>query len=372
MAYPYPDSHQLDSFHAVAMSASGQYMYVTDFLGMLKNTATRILSRMQFFGAVAVSASGQNYQYKPATSYDGNYYNFIFQTANYGNTWTSPPGQTLIIGTYNSTIYQYYASVPVPNTYPTYAANCSAKCLAANYPNDKSLEFIHCTSGWLDWHWNGFKWSKSHSSKHMEWMEERQHLDNRVFDLHLFGLGQKVEFNRIVAAYGRNLLMSGTAQYMYILSTTNSYYRSVDYGLTWFPGATAMSDSGQVILVSADSPTIYSGSDCWWSLDYGITWTSVAFPAVYQQTYNSVSLDSSGQYATIINALGEIYQTSDFGTTWSQPYIMTLPAYRAFGSVTSSDGRTMATFDNSVGIYLYQPAPFEPSEAPTDAPSTHP
>ncbi len=95
----------------------------------------------------------------------------------------------------------------------------------------------------------------------------------------------------------------------------------------------AMSSSGQVIAASVSD--YYGPNTAFWSQDYGVSWFQsptqvfVICTAVYldyfltvfflqpPQEFHTIGMDSTGQYATFLTLAGEVYQTANYGTTWS-------------------------------------------------------
>ena len=117
--------------------------------------------------------------------------------------------------------------------------------------------------------------------------------------------------------------ISASGKYQSCTTQTNSYYRSDDYGETWYMQPTegilmtksVMSSSGQY-------RTNIGGLVISISNDYGKTWSSLSSPPPQDWSYNASS--ASGQYqlasyfASSFDAPNGIYISSDYGETWSK------------------------------------------------------
>ena len=125
------------------------------------------------------------------------------------------------------------------------------------------------------------------------------------------------------------------ATFQYTLTTAPSYY-SNDYGITWktsntsFPRLTTgcMSNYGDVIVVlSTSSSTYYK------SVDYGQTFTSYS-NAGLNQLYQKMVCNDTGQFQLVLqDATNLCWYSYDYGLTFSSK-VITILNVSSYGSGT--------------------------------------
>jgi hypothetical protein len=155
-----------------------------------------------------------------------------------------------------------------------------------------------------------------------------------------------------------DIAMSSSGQYQ-LASTTSSGQcaQSFDYGLTWtYSYACSSSSSSYSFHVSMDYTGKYQGiasltdsstSDYFYISDsYGSTWsTQQKFSATTFFPY-AITVSSTGQYILAANYYGNIYSSSNYGSSWSIGLI-------TLGNIVSSNTQwTNLAYSEDVGVAM--------------------
>ena len=135
--------------------------------------------------------------------------------------------------------------------------------------------------------------------------------------------------------YGGNMTsMAGdpaNGQVFYVGTESAGVYKTTDAGATWQPARAGLPPAAKVISLAVDpqdSNTLYAGTDAvgiiWKSQDAGSTWTNITHNMQYgtsdyaDEAYNIVvdPHNSSVVYVGLGSYEGQIFKTTDGGTTW--------------------------------------------------------
>lgn len=180
------------------------------------------------------------------------------------------------------------------------------------------------------------------------------------------GFGANIGFNSVVAGRGNTAnvsltgitqplwfsSMSNSGKYMLVgagnfPSTTNSVWKSSDYGRTWsvavasvFGFGGAISGNGQYQLAGNGFVATYR------SADFGATWALV--PSLSSTLVNSCFISENGKYQIAVTGqiTSLLRQSDDYGASW---IVAPLPASAAgiYGCAMSGDGRYRLTFPDT-------------------------
>jgi hypothetical protein len=163
-----------------------------------------------------------------------------------------------------------------------------------------------------------------------------------------------LDFHKKSTAYRQDIAMSRTGRYQ-LLGGANSGatpLQSSDFGETWqevegIPsGYVSMSRSGEHRLIGFYSASFYA--PFWVSNDYGETWTSKTVGgANYRGSMRSCILDGGAKMMILCHVLGlansrGLYESSDYGDTWTLRYELPLGTYFEVASNESGDMTLLA------------------------------
>jgi hypothetical protein len=196
----------------------------------------------------------------------------------------------------------------------------------------------------------------------------------------------------IVSDYYFSVSVSASGQYQTAVTITTSpgtgsIYNSNDYGVTWslnsfvppFAGiqhnSVSVSASGQYQTAVITVPTNPATGSIYNSNDYGVTW-SLNSSATVSYLYTSVSMSATGQYqtATFLNGGGgNLYISSNYGVTWSDPTISVSNSYSSVSMSATGQYQTAVTSTPSGGGNPYISSNYGDTWSyPTSAPISSP
>ena len=125
----------------------------------------------------------------------------------------------------------------------------------------------------------------------------------------------------------KNVSISANGKYMLAVTTDTqlstqygTLYLSSDFGSTWAQIYSTVGYSFDIFSISADGKYILAGSyqdKVYFSSNYGITWV-IAINEYYYWDTSSISADGKYILAGRLAAVGTLYLSSDFGSTWAQ------------------------------------------------------
>lgn len=124
-------------------------------------------------------------------------------------------------------------------------------------------------------------------------------------------------------SYFYKLECSGNGQYL-LGSPNVGLYMSDDYGATWTQlsidnlwgiNSISISEDGQFMIVAGDNTTT---DYLWISFDYGENWDAILSGS--SGTINSASMSANGMYVSYVGSYGDIYYSSDYGTSWTRGF----------------------------------------------------
>jgi len=128
-------------------------------------------------------------------------------------------------------------------------------------------------------------------------------------------------YNSIQAFPTGSVSLSFTGQYQAI--ACEYIYISKDYGQTWVKAFSTQPFNEQNwigISISSDGKimtAIENGGNIYNSQDYGVTWTNITSNTVRNKQWRSISISANANFQTAIEAGGTVYYSNDFGSSWN-------------------------------------------------------
>jgi hypothetical protein len=310
--------------------------------------------------AISISESGQ---YQTAI---GQGLGYIFRSANYGSTWTTP-----------TTDPCYCISVSGSGMYQTAGSINGGLWFSTDYGTSFT---VRQWVGGRNLFWNSV--SISQTGKYQSavtgnslGIEESGASNISEPDVYFMQIWTSSDFganwtnvpNTIdttlttggAKKYWRSISVSLTGKYQSACirggGAAGQIWRSANYGVTFtaVPGtlvngwnAISLSGSGQIQSAVIAGKTYTSGSgSIWRSMDFGVTWLEVA--GTSRADWWCISLSKTGRYQVAIdrdiNGNGGLFMSTNYGRTWSS---VTTPAGRWLSASISGSGQYI-----SVGLY---------------------
>jgi hypothetical protein len=156
--------------------------------------------------------------------------------------------------------------------------------------------------------------------------------------------------NGIPIGYWTSVACSGDGTKL-AAATSGTYCFSTNAGVSW---SNYLASGSSVLVSSADASHLFLyGSGMLVSTNWGVNWQSAGQPnGAMQMASSSDAKKLVALYS--ISSVGNVYVSTDFGTTWTASYAP-VTAWRAIG--LSADGTRMVAVHNSFsdGIYVWQP-----------------
>jgi hypothetical protein len=149
-----------------------------------------------------------------------------------------------------------------------------------------------------------------------------------------------------VSSSGQYITVAGSSSYWLLTSSnygSNNQWNSPTAGPTSTIQSIAMSASGQYQTALGNPGFI------WQSTNYGVTFTQLP----YSETWYSIAMTASGQYQTAITTSGVIWKSTNYGNTWTPTFTISNMTYVAI----SSSGQYQTAVQKGPGYIWYSTIP---------------
>jgi photosystem II stability/assembly factor-like uncharacterized protein len=168
--------------------------------------------------------------------------------------------------------------------------------------------------------------------------------------------------------------MSSNGQYQTAVAQNDHIHISNDYGLTWVSNTSTSNNNNwnsvcisqtgqyQTAVGNGYGSKLYNGL-IFVSSDYGITW-NVQYP--YNNCWTYVAMSNSGRHQTVVslnlygikdpnNVLGFVFNSDDYGITWSKNMSLVQSYYSCVGMNGSGEIQVVGVNDCNVGPSISGP-----------------